>query len=232
MEACKRGVGLIPGMLSAIWIILAVSATVSIAQQEAAPPPGAAATEAPAVAPATEPPAQATGDSAIPEATLQELQAGEELTPPPLSASASLKRKEMLLALQKESFTYAPDMLNDPFVSFIVPVKVAQPEMNLGDDLPPEPPKPLTPLQRMSQGEIERGLKAILWGDMGRRAIIEDSAGKGYIVSVGTLVGGNNGFVAEIFDDRLLIQEETWDKNTKKYEPHNVMIRLSKKENS
>jgi Tfp pilus assembly protein PilP len=84
----------------------------------------------------------------------------------------------------------------------------------------------------MNLGEIEKGLKAILWGDLGRRAVIEDSAGRGFIVSVGTFVGGNNGVVTEIFEDRLVIQQEIWDAKLKEMTPQNITIKLVKKEKS
>lgn len=155
-------------------------------------------------------------------------------SPEPLSEKFS-PSKEVLDALQEKDFSYTPAKLSDPFVSFIVPVKAPQPELALiieTEDLPPEPPKPLTPLQKMSLGEIEKGLKAILWGDMGRRAVIEDSTGKGYIVGVGTPIAGSNGVITEIFDDRLVIQQEVWDKSSRTMVPQNMMVKLNKKQNS
>jgi Tfp pilus assembly protein PilP len=152
--------------------------------------------------------------------------------PPSQKSSPS---KEVLDALQEQDFSYTPAKLSDPFISFIVPVKAPQPELALiveNEDLPPEPPKPLTPLQKMSLGEIEKGLKAILWGEMGRRAVIEDSTGKGYIVGVGTPIAGSNGVITEIFDDRLVIQQEVWDKSSKTMVPQNLMVKLNKKQNS
>jgi Tfp pilus assembly protein PilP len=151
--------------------------------------------------------------------------------PPPQKSSSS---KEVLEALQEQDFSYPPAKLSDPFISFIVPVKAPQPELAPiieNEDLPPEPPKPLTPLQKMSLGEIEKGLKAILWGEMGRRAVIEDSTGKGYIVGVGTSIAGSNGVITEIFDDRLVIQQEVWDKGSRTMVPQNLMVKLNKKQN-
>ncbi len=91
-----------------------------------------------------------------------------------------------------------------------------------------KPQLPLTPLQKMAVGQIERGFKAVIWGDMGMRAMIEDGSGKGYIVGVGTPLGGNNGLITDIQSDRLVIQQEVWDANFKQMVPRVVEIKLTK----
>ncbi len=139
-----------------------------------------------------------------------------------------------LASLMKEDFSYASNKVVDPFVPFIQPT-IAPPQglrsvESDEDEPPPEPPKPLTPLQKMSLTEIESGLKAITWGDYGRRALIEDSAGKGYIVAVGTPLADRNGVVTEIFNDRLVVHQETWDRRARKMMPEDSVVKLKKKE--
>jgi Tfp pilus assembly protein PilP len=134
-------------------------------------------------------------------------------------------------ALMKENFAYAPSNMLDPFIPFIAPTETtAQPRESEEEetDLALEHKKPLTPLQKMTVPEIEKGLRAITWGEMGRRAVIEDGAGKGYIVSVGTPAGDRNGVVTEIFNDRLVIQQEIWDKDAKRMIPQNSIVKLKK----
>ncbi|NLI33812.1 MAG: hypothetical protein GX422_13705, partial [Deltaproteobacteria bacterium] len=63
---------------------------------------------------------------------------------------------------------------------------------------------------------------------LGRKAIIEDAAGKGYIVSVGTPAGDKNGMITEIFNDRLVIQQEVWDKDARRMVPQNSIVKLKK----
>lgn len=145
----------------------------------------------------------------------------------------SLKQKASKMLLQ-EDFTYEPDFLVNPFVPFIKPPEPPPPEIppSLEDEaLPPELQKPLTPLQKMNIGEIERGLTAIVWGGLGRKAIIQDSAGKGYIVGIGTPVGGNAGVITQIFDDRLVIQQQVWDRKLKRFIPKNAVVKLRKASN-
>jgi Tfp pilus assembly protein PilP len=140
-------------------------------------------------------------------------------------------REKVLEALLKDNFSYNQNKMVDPFVSFISPVEPAPRAVPASEEEfepPPEPQRPLTPLQKMSLGEIERGLKAIAWGELGRRAIVEDSAGKGYIVSVGTPAGEKNGVITEIFNDRIVIQQEFWDRKAGRMIPHNSVVRLKK----
>jgi len=185
-------------------------------------------------APANEPPSQATAPAveippgsspAPPEAPLTEAPAPE--------AVVSLKKAQE--SLLRESFSYSPAGMVDPFVPFIAPVAIAppkHPDAEIVEEaepvVEPEQQKPLTPLQRMSLGEIEKGLKAITWGELGRRALIEDAAGKGYIVSVGTPAGDKNGMISQIFNDHLVIQQEVWDRESKRMVPQSSVVRLWK----
>jgi type IV pilus assembly protein PilP len=43
------------------------------------------------------------------------------------------------------------------------------------------------------------------------RAVLEDAAGKGFIVSKGALVGKNDGKVTEIFQDEVIVTEKSTD---------------------
>lgn len=156
---------------------------------------------------------------------------GEAPNPGYSPEALSLKEKAVRLLNQKD-FSYNPGLLRDPFVPFVKPPEptpAAVPVVSEEEEtLPPEMQRPLTPLQRMNIGEIERGLKAIVWGDLGRKALIQDSAGKGYIVAVGTPAGGSSGVITQIFNDRLVIQQQVWDKDQKKLVPRNEIISLRK----
>jgi Tfp pilus assembly protein PilP len=142
------------------------------------------------------------------------------------------KRQKVLKALTKKEFSYTPENMVDPFISFVVamstPSEAPRPREEEEEAGPPTPQLPLTPLQKMAVGQIERGFKAVLWGDMGMRALIEDDAGKGYIVGVGTPLGGNNGIITDIQNDRLVIQQELWDGNLKQMIPRSVEVKLTK----
>jgi len=142
------------------------------------------------------------------------------------------KRQKVLKALTNKEFSYTPESMVDPFISFVVamsaPSEAPRPREEDDEAGPPTPQMPLTPLQKMAVGQIERGFKAVIWGDMGMRAMIEDDAGKGYIVGVGTPLGGNNGIITDIQNDRLVIQQELWDGNLKQLVPRSIEIKLTK----
>lgn len=159
------------------------------------------------------------------------------LLPPPAEGQAVkpldpfLARERVKEALLKEDFSYNQNKLVDPFVSFIAPVESPPPRLLVSEEdfePPPEPRRPLTPLQKMNLGEIEKGLKAIVWGEFGRRAMVEDSAGKGYIVGVGTPVGEKEGVITDIFNDSMVIQQQVWDSKIKRMMPQNSVVKLKK----
>jgi Tfp pilus assembly protein PilP len=148
---------------------------------------------------------------------------------PPVPASTQSVAKLQQELLLRENFSFIPAKMLDPFSPVSVITEV--PGAGSGEDegnMPPEPKAPLTPLQKMSLGEIEKGLKAIMWGDMGRRALIEDGSGKGYIVGEGTPLGDHEGVVTQIFNDHLIIQQSFWDRTEKKVVAQNSMVRLKK----
>ncbi len=166
-------------------------------------------------------------------------QASEWLQPEPSEATEELSPEEMLTlrkrhleALLSDAFRYHPRGMLNPFVPFITPETTTAPEFAPMDEgtLPPRPQRPLTPLQKMSLSEIERGLRAILLGEMGKRALVEDAAGKGYIVQVGTLMGKNDGVVVDILPDRLVIQERFWDRDARDWSYKTASVRLKKEE--
>jgi Tfp pilus assembly protein PilP len=150
---------------------------------------------------------------------------------PGKSSDPLIARDRVEEALLQESFSYNQNKLVDPFISFISPVEVAtaQPPGGVEDfEPPPEPQRPLTPLQKMNLGEIEKGLRAIVWGEFGRRAMVEDSAGRGYIVGIGTPAGERDGVITDIFNDRIVIQQQFWDRTAKRMMPQNFVVKLKK----
>lgn len=204
-------------MLFCFLCIMLMSGSLATAQTQNVPPP---APKPQQEMPPSAGPAPAEIPVTIPTAT-----------GPPEAKGTSPMSEKLKESLLKESFAYAPTNMNDPFTPFITPGE-AVPQVRDADteegELPPDQIRPLTPLQKMTIPEIERGLKAITWGDLGRKAVIEDGSGKGYIVSVGTPAGVMGGVVTEIFNDRLVIQQEVWDRDAKRLVPQNSVLKLKK----
>lgn len=67
----------------------------------------------------------------------------------------------------------------------------------------------LSPLERYDLGQLK--LVGIVWNIKEPRAMIEDAAGLGYIIKIGTPIGANEGKVAEIKPTEVLIKESYID---------------------
>ena len=184
-------------------------------------------------------PAFAHAAAQPPEAPREDTQASPPVEPSPSvlleepeisPQQAQSLRRQMLQALLTDDFRYRPLGLVDPFVPFISPETTVTESLPETEEVPSPVSRaglPLTPLQKMNLGEVERGLKAIVWGAMGSRALIEDAAGKGYIVKEGTPLTPD-GMVERIYKDALVLRQYVWDPKERQWVPKFVTIRLSK----
>jgi len=66
-----------------------------------------------------------------------------------------------------------------------------------------------SPLQRYDIGQLK--LVAVIYQANEPRAVVEDDAGLGYIVKVGTAIGANGGAVKAIEQGKLRVEEESVD---------------------
>jgi len=64
----------------------------------------------------------------------------------------------------------------------------------------------LTPLEKVDLSQLR--LLGIILAKSGNRALVADTSGKGYVVSVGTYIGMASGRVVEVLSDRLIVEEE------------------------
>ena len=203
----------------ALSVLLIQSAPAAVSSPPASPP---AASAPPVPAPTETPiaPAQGTDSSAQAEAP----SAPEKIIP-------AQEKQRIQQALLSDVFTFEPKGVIDPFDPFIkAPApKIPAPSL-VENEIEEQPLEPLTPLQKMTVSEIEKGLKGIVVGTNGKRALIEDPTGKGYIIDVGVPLGESNGVVTQIFGDGMVIQQQVKDRKTKEMTAQNVTIRLKKPE--
>lgn len=68
---------------------------------------------------------------------------------------------------------------------------------------------PRTPLEKLDLSQLK--LVAIMLSPNGNKALLEDSSGKGYVISKGSYIGTNAGKVVEIEKDRVIVAEEVED---------------------
>jgi len=66
-----------------------------------------------------------------------------------------------------------------------------------------------TPLQRYDLGQLR--LVAVIYDAQSPRAVVEDDAGLGYIVRVGTPIGPNEGKIKQIKPAEVVIEENFID---------------------
>jgi Tfp pilus assembly protein PilP len=118
---------------------------------------------------------------------------------------------------------YDPTGKPDPFKPFILASAVSE-------EIPVKVRPQLTPLQKMPLSEIQAGLKAIIWGQLGNKALVEDATGKGYVVQEGTYVGQHDGIVKKIYQDRIVVEEYRRDPAKGRLEPTEVVLKLKKVE--
>jgi type IV pilus assembly protein PilP len=105
---------------------------------------------------------------------------------------------------------YDPAGKIDPFVPLIrdEPVNAAKAAEKPGDDKAGEKRKkrvPQTPLEKIELNQLR--LRAIILAPSGNRALVEESSGKGYILTTGTYIGRNEGIVTKILKDKVIVEE-------------------------
>ena len=66
--------------------------------------------------------------------------------------------------------------------------------------------RPKTPLERLDLSQLK--LTAIISTPSGRKALVEESSGKGYVIKKGTYIGVHEGQVVKIEPDRVIVQDE------------------------
>ena len=149
-----------------------------------------------------------------------------EKKPTGAGGAAAAKKPDVFaptLVTAGTGWKYDPMGKPDPFKPFIL-AKVQE------EARPRDPKRILTPLQKMPLSEIQSGLKAIVWGQLGNKALVEDATGKGYVVKEGTYVGQNDGIVKKIYEDRIVVEEYRRDPARNQLEPKEVVLKLKKVE--
>ncbi len=99
------------------------------------------------------------------------------------------------------TYRYDAQDRRDPFESML---KEKIPVVDVGpviDDV-----RQREPLEHFDLASLQ--LMGIIWGELGRRAVIRAPDNKGYFVTVGMYMGQNGGQVVAVENDRLVIKEK------------------------
>ena len=100
-----------------------------------------------------------------------------------------------------EDYRYNAQGRRDPLEPLVKP--------ELADVLRPKPRQPerlLGPLERFDLSALK--LVGIVWGELGRKALIKAPDGKSYFANLETYMGKYSGKVIAIENDRLVIEEQ------------------------
>lgn len=155
--------------------------------------PPAAKTAAPE---STKPAMTAAPQAAAPSTTPP---ASVPATPPAAapSAPAPLVSISALPAVKAErSFYYDPSGKSDPFKPFIETELAKKKTVELS----------VNPLRRQAVEQFR--LVGVVGDGKGRRAMVQDSAGKFYSLLTGAYIGLNEGRVSQILSDRIVVDEK------------------------
>lgn len=121
-----------------------------------------------------------------------------------------------------EKYVYDPKGKPDPFKPLIVEKTEAASAQS----------KPLsieaglesaTPLERMDLAQLR--LVAVVWNISDPKGMVEDSTGKGYILSIGTPIGKNKGKVTQIISSGIVVTERFED-SAGKFKSRQVTLKL------
>ncbi len=141
----------------------------------------------------------------------------------PAAAPATVQPGEA--AGEMPDYRYDPKGKTDPFKPFV------RLELPTPAKKGPEKKKytgHLTPLQRVPLDKVR--VTGIAGSASKRVAMVEDGAGKGYIVYLGTLIGDNGGRVIQILPDRVVVEEKVGEGTRGKEKSHRVALKLHKEE--
>lgn len=105
------------------------------------------------------------------------------------------------------SFTYNPEGKPNPFQPLVVERAEAPagPKKSERASAKAEDMGPGTPLERMDLNAFK--LVAVVWDIPNPRAMVEDSTGKGYILTLGTRIGKNKGKVMKVTPAGVVVRE-------------------------
>ena len=143
---------------------------------------------------------KASGPAATTDGGGQQADSGLGSTPAPELSQGSI--------LAKAAIGYDPKGKIDPFVPLIKeePKKEGGGATMASKKSERKKRKPTTPLERIELSQLS--LKAIIRSARGNKALVEETSGKGYIITKGTFIGVNQGTVIDIQKDRVIVEEE------------------------
>ena len=141
------------------------------------------------------------------------------ITPTQPSTPSSVEAKAEPPPL--DTYTYDPKGKTDPFKPLVVekpetpPSKLKQALEAVSEGAPP--------LERMDLAQLK--LVAIIWNVSAPKGMVEDGTGKGYILSIGTPIGKNQGKITQITSQGVVVSER-YEVSSGKFRTREVTLKL------
>lgn len=120
-------------------------------------------------------------------------------------ASSSIKEEIERLIGKKRRLYSRKDRI-DPFEPFL---KKPEPTITPTENQKLQIRPPQTPLEMVDLSQLR--LTAILRSPTKTLALVEESSGKGYVVSKNTYIGNKGGQISKILKDRIIVEEKYLD---------------------
>lgn len=117
----------------------------------------------------------------------------DKVVAPPVESKKEEKKEH-------PKYTYDPTGKTDPFKSFIMEQQDIEDKVKR---------RPRTYLETLDLSQLE--LIAIIVGRSGNYAMVKDSKGTGHVITKGTGIGINGGFVERITEKEVIVREEYKD---------------------
>ena len=123
------------------------------------------------------------------------------------NAEQALTREalEGLFAVPQDDFIYKIEGRSDPFVPFISDA-IVETEIKIAEE-------ELTGMRKFEPGQLT--LVAIVAGEKSSFAMVQDAAGKGYVLRKGTKIG-RTGEVVDIIPNKVIIQQQSYTATQRK----------------
>ncbi len=142
------------------------------------------------------------------KSTSQTSQAGAPMTT--TTAPKSGETFETAGLIPDMSMGYDPVGRIDPFVPLVrdEPIKVEK-QVAVKASAEVKEVRQKTPLEKIEISQLR--LRAIIIAASGNRALVEETTGKGYIITKGTYIGRNDGKITKILKNKVIIEEMVED---------------------
>ncbi|MDY6851841.1 MAG: pilus assembly protein PilP [Thermodesulfobacteriota bacterium] len=115
----------------------------------------------------------------------------------------TLEKLEQQKEAREREYIFNPEKMLDPFrpIEAVIAARSATSDTPKAASLPP--------LQKMELSQLK--LVAVVMAGNNTRALVEDSTGMGYIISLGTRMGTRRGQVKSILPDKVEVVEDVQD---------------------